>query len=70
MLPPSDDSRLTPDQRRREIAIILARGILRLHGIARPTHVSTESTAVEHSPEPAQKDLEVSPTSRPHVTRG
>lgn len=34
MLHSADDSRLTPEQRRREIAAILARGVLRLRQIA------------------------------------
>jgi hypothetical protein len=70
MLPSPDDSRLTPDQRRREIASILARGILRLHSMARTAQNSAGSGAAEHAPEPTQKALEVSAQLRPHVTRG
>ena len=65
---PSDDSRLTPEQRRREVASILARGILRLRAMARTGPDSGDSDATEHAPQPAQKALEVSATSRPHVT--
>ena len=65
-----DDSRLTPDQRRREIAAILARGILRLRRIAGTAPDSAESGPPEPAPEPAQKALELSAPSRPHVTRG
>jgi hypothetical protein len=65
-----DDSRLTPDQRRREIASILARGILRLHSMARTAPDSADPDTVEHAAEHAQKALEVSATPRPHVTRG
>jgi hypothetical protein len=55
MLPLPEDSRLTPDQRRHEIASILARGILRLHRLARPA-------PAEDAPEPAPKGLELSAT--------
>ena len=70
MLPLPDDSRLTPDQRRREIASILARGILRLHRMARPARGCVDSSPSEDAPEPAPKGLELSATSRPHVTHG
>ena len=70
MLPLSYDSRLTPEQRRREVAAILARGILRLQRTARTPHDAGECAPPEHALEPAPKDLEVSATSCPHVTRG
>lgn len=70
MLPLPDDSRLTPEQRRHEIATILARGILRLPRTARPARGCADSAPSEDAPEPAPKGLELSATSRPHVTRG
>lgn len=63
---PDDPADLTPDQRRREIAAILARGILLLHH----TRQLAPEAAASEPKEPRQKDLEVPATSRPHVTRG
>lgn len=60
----SDDS-LSPDQRRREIASILARGLLRLRSAATTPGSVTSGRAI-----PAENDLELSATSRPHVTGG
>jgi len=65
-----NDSRLTPDQRRREIASILARGILRLARVARTTPDAAGPEAVEHAPQAAPKALEASSTLSPHVTGG
>jgi hypothetical protein len=65
-----DDTHLPPDQRRRKIASILAKGVLRLHRTARTARNSADPDAAEHAPVPAPKDLEVSATSRPHVTTG
>ena len=59
---PDDPTNLTPDQRRREVAAILARGVLRLHCI----QVAPERAA--DAPEPAESRLEVSAAPRPHVT--
>ena len=70
LLSHDDPADLSPDERRREVAVILARGILRLH----PTHQAAPESAVsedaQHAPEDRQKDLEVSGPSRPHVTTG
>jgi hypothetical protein len=63
-----DPANLTPDQRRREIAAILARGILRLHSIRPLAPESATSGPCEDAPEIAENGLEVSATSRPHVT--
>ena len=57
--PPKDSHHLTPDERRREIAAILARGVLRLSRVA-----------PDDAPDPPKKPLELSAPSRPHVTRG
>jgi hypothetical protein len=57
---PPDDSNLTPDQRRREIAAILARGVLRHRRSAQFAQESAES-APSIIP---QKGLEVSDFGR------
>lgn len=56
---PPEDPHLTPEARRREVAAIFARGVLRLRHLA-----------PNDAPDPPQKPLELSATSRPHVTRG
>ena len=61
---------LKPDERRREIAAILARGILRLHSTRPAAAELANSEGANHAPEGRQKDLEVSATSHPHVTTG
>ena len=58
---PDDSTCLTPDQRRREVAAVLARGILRLQCILPP------EPGVD-APEPEESSLEVPRSSRPHVT--
>ena len=63
---PHDESHLTADQRRHEVARILAKGILRLRGMARPAPESTESKPSE----PPDKGVDVSATSRPCGTTG
>ncbi len=65
-----DPAHLSPDQRRHEIAAILAKGILRLHPTLQGTAESAASDHADHAPQGRQKDLEVSGTSRPHVTTG
>jgi len=65
---PDDPTDLTPDQRRREVASILARGVLRLHSIRHFAPEPAASGPCEDVPEPAQNGLEVSATPRPHVT--
>ena len=67
---PLDETQLTPDQRRNAIAAILARGILRLHHTRQLAPESAAPETENDAPEAPQKDLEVSQTSRPHVTRG
>ena len=65
-----DATDMTPDQRRREVAAILARGILRLRATRQVAPESAESGSCDDAPEPPQKGLEVSAASRPHVTGG
>ena len=67
---PSDDLRLNPEDRRREIAAILARGILRL-GKSRPgTSDSSESGLSAEDSKSQQNGLELTATSRTPVTPG
>ncbi len=63
-------AKLSPDERRREVAAILAKGILRLHPNCAVPAESEASDAANHAPVGRQKDLEVSGASRPHVTTG
>ena len=65
-----DPSALTPDQRRREIAALLARGILRLGNPRQLAPESTESRLTEEALESVQNGLELSAMSRPPVARG
>jgi len=53
----------TPEQRRREIASILARGLLRLRR-------DPPESAACNAAEPRQKALEVCAPARPHGTAG
>jgi hypothetical protein len=64
---PSESAGLKPDQRRREIAAILARGILRLHCMRQ-----VDPEPAGDAPETDESSL-AAPTrtpSRPHVTGG
>jgi hypothetical protein len=66
MLHSTDDpADLTPDQRRREIAAILARGVLRLHWMLR---AEAASVPTGDAPEADESRFEASATTRPHVT--
>lgn len=65
-----DPTDLTPEQRRREIAAILARGVLRLHGTRQVAPKSGESESSDDEPVRSRKGLDVCATSRPHVTKG
>ena len=69
MLHSPDDSHLTPDQRRHEVASILARGILRLRTLVRIERDSADSPTGD-ALEPPQSSLDMPATSRPHVTGG
>ena len=65
-----DPAAMTPDQRRREIAVILARGILRLSTCTRSNPVSGESPTCQESSKSLQNCLDPSATSSPHVLAG
>lgn len=60
-----EPDRLIPDERRREIASILARGILRLHQARTPAAASTLVDDAQLGPDLPDKDLEVSARSAP-----
>lgn len=57
---PPDPANMTPEQRLDEVASILARGILRLHG-----RVSAHASPAENPPESSTTCLELSAPSRP-----
>ena len=62
---------LNADERRRRIAAILAKGVLRLRSFAQVPHDSAESgPASKKSSEPGGKALEVSATPSLHATQG
>ncbi len=65
-----DPADLSPDERHRAIAAILARGILRLHATRQIAPESATYEDANHAQNGGQKDLEVSAPSRPHVTTG
>lgn len=62
---PTDPADMTPEQRLDEVASILARGILRLHGRT-PAHAAP----AENLPESSTTCLELSAPSRPDGVAG
>jgi hypothetical protein len=60
-----DPTALTPERRRREIAGILARGVLRLHCMRQ---VGPAPWLAHDPPESPESRLEAPTPSRPHVT--
>ena len=65
-----DPAAMTPDQRRREIAAIFARGVLRLFTRTRSISAAGECSAPQNSSESVQNDLDSSATSSPHGLAG
>jgi len=65
-----DDLPLTPDQRRREIARILARGVLRLHSMAQTEAISAVPEALAAPVDSPQEEVDVCATTRPHGSAG
>jgi len=61
---PDLSTNLTPDQRRREIAAIFAKGVLRLRSLGQ----TSPSPSFENSEKTLQIGLDVSATSSPDVT--
>jgi hypothetical protein len=64
----NDPAQLAPVQRRREIAAILARGVLRLRRIAQTGPVSPLSPPMDKSVKFARDGLDVPAQSSPHAT--
>jgi hypothetical protein len=68
---PNDPALLSPDARMREVAAILAQGILRLGNMANLSpNVATECQNFPESAETLKDCLDVSPASSPHVLTG
>ena len=67
---PDDPADLTPAERRREIAAILARGILRLRRCSEASPASGESRTPEKGSESGRNCLERLATSSPPVSAG
>jgi hypothetical protein len=65
-----DPAAMTPSQRRREIAAILARGVLRLRQCGKTSAGSGESRAPEEASESDRNCLERDATSSPPVPTG
>ncbi len=65
-----DDLPLTPDQRRREIARILARAVLRLRALAHAQAISAVPEALAEPTDASQEGVDVCAPSRPHGSAG
>ena len=65
-----DPAAMTPSQRRREIAVILARGVLRLRQCRENTHDSRPSRTARKASEPGQDCLDEGAKTSPHVPAG
>lgn len=65
-----DPAAMTPSQRRREIAAILARGVLRLRQCGKTSVGSGESRTPEKASESGRNCLERGATSSPPVPTG
>ena len=65
-----DPADITPSERRREVAAILARGVLRLRQCGRTSPPAGESWAPEKASESRRNCLEPVATSSPPVPAG
>ena len=65
-----DPAKMTPDQRRREVAAILARGVLRLRQCAKTSPVSGESRTPEKASKSFRDCLDEGTKTSPHVPAG
>ena len=65
-----DPAEMTPDQRRREVAAILARGVLRLRQCAKTSPVSEESRLSKKTSEFGRNCLDEGAKTSPHVPAG
>ena len=62
-----DPAKMTPQQRRHEIAAILARGVLRLRQAAQTSPGSRSSRTVENLSKQRQNGLDEGARTSPHV---
>jgi len=62
-----DPAKMTPQQRRQEIAAILARGVLRLRQAAQTSQGSRSSRTVENLSKQRQNGLDEGAETSPHV---
>jgi len=67
---PRNPAAMTPSHRRREIATILARGVLRLRQCRENTHDSRPSRTAEKASESGQDCLDEGAKTSPHVPAG
>ena len=65
-----DPATMTPPQRRREIAAILARGVLRLRQCRENTHDSRPCRTARKASESGQDCLDEGAKTSPHVPAG
>jgi hypothetical protein len=65
-----DPAVMTPPQRRREIATILVRGVLRLRQCRENTHDSRPSRTARKASESGQDCLDEGAKTSPHVPAG
>ena len=65
--PITDPATMTPQQRRHEIAAILARGVLRLRQAAQTSPCSRSSRTPENLSKQRQNGLDVGRRTSPHV---
>lgn len=64
---PQNPAAMSPQQRRREISAILARGVLRLRQTAQISPSSSTTRTAEESVKSRQNCLDVHAKARPHV---
>jgi len=64
---PSNPAKMTPQQRRQEIAAILARGVLRLRQCRQNSHDSQPFRIAEKTSEIGQDRLDEGAKTSPHV---
>ena len=65
--PIADPATMTPNERRQEIAIILSRGVLRLHQVAPSSHGSRPSRTSENPAKQRQNGLDEGSGTSPHA---
>ena len=65
--PFADPATMTPSQRRREIAAILAKGVLRLRQAAQASHGSRSSRTPKNPSKQRQNGLDEGAETSPHV---